>query len=176
MEGKVILLDANGVEIGETYTRRARQLVKQQRAMWADDTHTAIQFAPDPAEEWEMPAETIPTPPPAAPTSEKTSTLYAIAAKRLQDRRRMIWHSLLLIPFYIITASFWDAASGWRMTSMGFLSLGVVWGMWTMAYLYRLFRYIKTYGNSLRPKDWEGRRRLRLEAEVDRLRRMGFSE
>ena len=174
MEGKVILLDANGVEIGETFTRRARQLVKQQRAMWADDTHTSIRFAPDTAEEWDMPTEHIPTPSPPPP--EKNAALYALAARRLRDRRRMIIHSLALIPFYIITAAFWDAASGWRMTNMGFLSMGIVWGMWTMAYLYRLRHYVREYGNSIRPKDWEGRRRVKLELEVDRLKRMGYSE
>jgi len=174
MEGKVILLDANGVEIGETYTRRARQLVKQQRAMWANDTHTAIQFAPDPAEDWELPPEFPPEPAPALP--DKTSVLYAMAAKRIQDRRRLIIHSLIFIPVFILIAIFWDAASGWRMSPMGFLSMGFVWGIWTMIYFYRLRAYIKDYWHTLSAKDWKGRRRLKLEAEVDRLRRMGYTD
>ena len=47
MEGKVILYDSNNVKIGETFTRRARQLVKQQRASWIDGNQDAIRFAPD---------------------------------------------------------------------------------------------------------------------------------
>ena len=46
MENKVALYNANGAKIGETYARRARQLVNQQRAMWVDDTQTSIRFAP----------------------------------------------------------------------------------------------------------------------------------
>jgi len=46
MENKVLLYNSSDIKIGETYARRARQLVKQQRAMWIDDTQTAIRFAP----------------------------------------------------------------------------------------------------------------------------------
>jgi len=46
MESKVILYDANGVKIGATFVRRARQLVKQQRASWVNDGQEAIRFAP----------------------------------------------------------------------------------------------------------------------------------
>jgi len=46
MEGKVILYDSNDIRIGETFTRRARQLVKQQRASWIGDNQEAIRFAP----------------------------------------------------------------------------------------------------------------------------------
>ena len=46
MEGKVVLYDSNNIKIGETFVRRARQLVKQQRASWIGDDQTAIRFAP----------------------------------------------------------------------------------------------------------------------------------
>jgi len=46
MESKVLLYDSNDVKIGETFTRRARQLVKQQRASWVDENQDAIRFAP----------------------------------------------------------------------------------------------------------------------------------
>ena len=46
MESKVLLYDSNDVKIGETFIRRARQLVKQQRASWIDDNQNAIRFAP----------------------------------------------------------------------------------------------------------------------------------
>jgi len=46
MENKIILYNSSGAKIGETYPRRAKQLINQQRAMWTDDTQTAIRFAP----------------------------------------------------------------------------------------------------------------------------------
>ena len=46
MDNKVSLYNANGAKIGDTFARRARQLVRQQRAMWTDDSQTAIRFAP----------------------------------------------------------------------------------------------------------------------------------
>jgi hypothetical protein len=46
MEGKVTLYDSNETKIGETFARRARQLVKQQRAFWLDDAQTAVRFLP----------------------------------------------------------------------------------------------------------------------------------
>jgi len=45
MENKVLLFDSNDVKIGETFIRRAKQLVKQQRAIWIDDNQSAIRFA-----------------------------------------------------------------------------------------------------------------------------------
>ncbi|MCL2235132.1 MAG: 2TM domain-containing protein [Defluviitaleaceae bacterium] len=46
MEKKVILYNSDNAKIGETFVRRARQLVKQQRAVWTDDRQDAIRFAP----------------------------------------------------------------------------------------------------------------------------------
>jgi len=46
MEGKVLLYDSNNVKIGETFFRRAKQLVKKQRAIWVDEHQDAIRFAP----------------------------------------------------------------------------------------------------------------------------------
>jgi len=180
MEGKVLLFDANGVEIGETYTRRARQLVKQQRAIWADDSHTAIQFMPDAAEAWELhPPEAELTPSPASttapvPTADKSSILYTLAEKRMEDRRRLILHSVLLIPGYIGVMILWVMLTGNRMFNLSFLTMGIAWGMWTMSYITRLRAYIKAY--SLKTNDWQLRRRIRLEAEVDRLKRLGYSD
>jgi len=172
MEGKILLYDADGAEIGETYARRARQLVKQQRAIWADDTHTAIQFMPDGEEGWEVhpKGETSP-----APTST-SGALYALAAKRIQDRRRIIWHSVLFIPGYFIIPLLWMIATNGRMFNLSFLTMGFAYGAWTVAFISHVRAFAKAYGYSLKPKDWEGRRRIKLEAEVDHLKRMGYSE
>jgi len=44
MESKVLLYNSNDIKIGETFARRARQLVNRQRAEWVDDNHSAIRF------------------------------------------------------------------------------------------------------------------------------------
>jgi hypothetical protein len=46
MEPKVTLYDSNNVKIGETFARRARQLVKQQRAAWTHSDQTNLRFFP----------------------------------------------------------------------------------------------------------------------------------
>jgi len=46
MENKVSLYNSNDIKIGETFPRRARQLVKQQRAKWIDGSQSSIRFAP----------------------------------------------------------------------------------------------------------------------------------
>jgi len=172
MESKVLLIDAAGTEIGETYSRRARQLVKQQRAIWADDTHTAIRFMPDQEEEWETTRESDPT-----PRAEKNpEVLYAIAEKRIRDRRRMILHALALIPGYIAIAIIWAVLNNGRWYETSWLTMGFAWGMWTMYFIAHIRTFTREYSYFLRPKDWEMRRRLRLEEEVDRLKRMGYRE
>jgi len=46
-ENKVTLISADDVVIGETFMRRAKQLVRRQRAQWTDDSQTAIRFYPE---------------------------------------------------------------------------------------------------------------------------------
>jgi len=178
MESKVIMYDASGTEVGETYTRRARQLVKQQRAIWADDTHTAIRFAPDTEDDWTP--EPVPAPPLAttAPATEKTNaSLYALAEKRLRDRKWLIWHTVALVPvFFIILiwgVSSWNARRGGEMF---LIVMGFCWGAWATSYVAHLRSYIRMSGYIPRPGNWEARRKLSLDVEVDRLKRMGYTE
>ena len=178
MEGKVIMYDANGVEIGETYTRRARQLVKQQRAVWADDTHTSIRFAPDTEDEWEKaPVPTATAPPSPTPVADRSSTLYALAERRMRDRRRIILHTVALIPVFVIIF-IWGLASyhSVRGGEMYLIFMGIFWGVWGTSYVSHLRNYIKTAGSLPRPGGWEARRKMMLDVEVDRLKRMGYTE
>lgn len=46
-ENKVTLISSEDVVIGETFMRRAKQLVRRQRAQWTDDNQTAIRFYPE---------------------------------------------------------------------------------------------------------------------------------
>jgi len=183
MESKVIMHDASGAEVGETYSRRARQLVKQQRAVWADDTHTAIRFVPDTAEEWE--AEPDPTAAThssaihAAPPSakDKTGALYAMAERRIRDRNRLIWHTVALLPVFIIIFAWgYSTYNAVRSGELFLLFAGFLQGAWVMSYISRLRNYVKMSGYLPIPGSWEARRKMALDIEVDRLRRMGYTE
>ena len=175
MESKVIMYDASGAEVGETYTRRARQLVKQQRAVWADDTHTAIRFAPDAMEEWEV----APAPPPgaAAPASDKSSALYALAERRVRDRRLIVLHSVALIPVFFLIL-LWGVGSyhARRGGEMFLIFMGIGMGAWVTAYICHLRNYIRMSAYLPLPGSWAARRKMKLDVEVERLRRMGYTE
>ena len=178
MESKITLLDANGIEVGETYSRRARQLVKQQRAIWADDTHTAIKFMPDAVEDWELPVSDYAAPPtpPSAKKAEKDSALYILAEKRIRDRRRFVWHTLLFIPGFFGILFFWMAFTGGRMFEGHFFMMGVTMGAWGMSYFSHARAFSKTYGYLIYSDKGDVRHKLRVQAEIDRLRRMGYPD
>jgi len=40
MENKIVLYNSDNVKIGETYLRQARQLIRQQRAVWVDENES----------------------------------------------------------------------------------------------------------------------------------------
>ena len=126
MEGKVLLYNSDNVKIGETYVRRARQLVKQQRAVWIDDSQRAVRFAPG----MENLDDDV-----AADVSEDQSTqdLDALADKKLMRLARRRVHarfafrlhsaitavvSIFLVIIYLLAGGgyFWPV---WPLLSMG---------------------------------------------------------
>ena len=90
MESKVLLYDAEGRKIGETFTRRARQLVKQQRAVWMDDRQTAAQFVAD-VDDWQT-AEGEGEGP--IPVFDDEDWVVKLARKRILWRRLYVAHSI----------------------------------------------------------------------------------
>jgi len=129
MESKVLLINSNDDKIGETFVRRARQLVRRQRAVWVDDNHTAIRFYPgmekmdDTAAPVEHPyakseiiehvqkntanktadaTPAIPSPTPLYNDDRLVNWLIPRADKRMRQRRRFVIHSFILIPVAIL--------------------------------------------------------------------------
>lgn len=171
MEDKVILYDANNAKLGETFMRRARQLVSQQRAEWIDDSHSAIRFAPD-VDEWEK--EVIP---PATITTEPkdSNCIYVLAEKRLHERKMFIMHTVSLIPGYfgiIVLYSVLETVRPGTTATEGFAWF--MTGAWTMAYAIHAYFFAKTRLKGFRLVDREERRTQRLTEEVNRLKRMGY--
>lgn len=155
MKSKVMLFDASGAPVGETFTRRARQLVNQQRAEWISEG--AIRFAPDTEieeSEWgAVPEDTK--------KSEADALLYYIAKMRLKQRKAFIVHSILMIPGYFIAAIL-AAMAGNEMV------LVVLWFGWTTPYILHATSYISERWKEYRPDN----RGKMLEVEVDKLRRL----
>ena len=177
---KITLYDAENQRIGETFSRRARQLVKQQRALWTDDTHTAIRFIPDAPEEWEiseMSAERITEAPPVKTEGPKEkpmdeAAIYMMARTRIGSRRKMFWHTLALFPSYLFV---FILADGWFRQAF---ESGMVFGagvtLVTMLYIGTVRNYLKYNRGYFQYANLEGRQARKLEAEIEHLKRMGY--
>jgi len=177
MEGKIALFNADGTQIGDTFARRARQLVKQQRATWVDDNHTAIRFNPDPADtdSWEEALPPYPTPATLAVDRPKRGPLYAMAEERLRERRRVIKHLLLFIPLFIGILFFTVIINdGWH-GEPAFLFFGFTNGVLVTFNVCNIRAYLKMYGLGTFSY-LKTRREIQLAEEVEKLRRMGYDE
>jgi len=162
MENKVLLYDVNGKKIGETFVRRARQLVRQQRAMWTDDSQTAVRFAAD-ADDW---GENVRDESPV-PIFDDEGWMVDLAKKRILQRRLYIAHS---VAFGLGTAALGLALALVLSTDFGNnITLGVVIAtksIWFIAYIAHTINFAINMHHVRRP-DGKGERRARtIEKEV----------
>ncbi|MDR2183801.1 MAG: hypothetical protein LBE55_06465 [Clostridiales bacterium] len=102
MESKVLLYDTDGKKIGETFVRRARQLVRQQRAMWMDGGQSAVQFVAD-ADNWAAPGARDEGP---IPVFDDEEWMVDLAKRRIRKRRMFIAHSIVFsIVFTLVSVA-----------------------------------------------------------------------
>jgi len=163
-EAKIVLYDADGTKVGETFTRRARQLVKQQRAQWTDEEHTAIQFAPDEREAWEAAPEYEPEPAAAG--------LIALAEQRLRSRARFYLYTLGLLPglgIILIIGETFLRRPGINQWELGFF-IGVACTLWTLGYVRTVLRFIQLNNGFFPFAGSKNRRAKRLAKEVARMK------
>ncbi|MDR2649314.1 MAG: hypothetical protein LBB94_06300 [Clostridiales bacterium] len=148
MDDKVVVIDENNVKVGRTYNRRARQLVGKQRAVWADETHTAILLSPTvDVHEWqeaELAADMGESAVPAADgVSWDERRLYILAVKKVHERRSFIWHTAAFVPGYIalfiIFGGILDVIYYGNTEYIFCFFLGV----WTTAYAIHAYSFIK---------------------------------
>ena len=147
MDNKVLLYDSNDVKIGETFTRRARQLVKQQRGEWTDENQTAVKFFPDKIEGWEN-------------VEIEDSTLIALAEKRIKERTRMLVHAIVFLPVWFLLYVFID----WFFRGNTSGMVGFVSGAWITAFAIHSWQFIAN--NKHRIFGFEERKARRLAAEI----------
>lgn len=167
MKNKVMLFDAGGEQVGETFMRRARQLVSQQRAEWINEG--AIRFAPDAKiEEAEWTTDLHDHRDMQVDTKKSGKTgpealLYYIAEQRLHERKMFMWHSLMMVPGYAVIL-----VLAMYLGRNGEMFLAIFWAAWTTPYLMRAFGFIRA-----RMREYHPENRVRqLEAEVDKLKRL----
>jgi len=155
MEGKVILYDANDTKVGETFMRRARQFVKQQRAEWIDDNHNAIRFVAD-LENWETAI---------MPSDDPNDTqLILLAEKRITERKRFIIHSIVAVPIWLVLVFVFGNMTRDMVFPVFFT------GVCLTAYLIHAYQFAIPRINKYRSHDKEERRARRLAAEVATLK------
>ena len=169
MESKVLLYDANDVKVGETFMRRARQLVKQQRASWIDDSKSAVRFAPD-VNEWETVAadkhKDI-----ALSKSEKhdDSWMIAVARRRISERNRIIVHTLAFVPGWLfigLIVHFIDLSGIILGHDMLFALFVAASSSWVTAYVMHVCQFVIS-----RRRDFPSLNRMtQLETEIALLR------
>ena len=154
MESKVLLYDEDDVKIGETFTRRARQLVKQQRAVWKNDEHTAVRFLQD-ADGWDD-ADEADGKESAAETDE--AWLVALAEKRIEERKWFILHTVLAGPVWFALFVMFLAIS--TRFEISFFFTGVC----VTAYTIHAYQYISA--RRIKSASKEERKAKALAAEI----------
>lgn len=166
MEQKVLLYDANDVKIGETFIRRAAQLVKQQRAKWTDDTQTAIRFAADAQVIEEETSELFAASAKGINIALEDAGLVALAEKRIKERLRFVYHSVALVPgfvlifiFTLLTANLFDG-----YVAMFFLAFTS--GSWCTAYAIHAVQFLNKCKGAASSRGKEERKARRLAAEI----------
>ena len=160
MDDKVLLYNSNDVKIGETYARRARQLVKQQRALWVDDSQKAIRFAKGMENLDDTVIADTDKNLPAQDGTSADKELMKLARRRVHTRFAFNLHrsislilSVFLIMIYLLTGGgyFWPV---WPILALG-LSVaihGVVFKMVSgdsmndkIAFEYEQLKYRNSY-------------------------------
>jgi hypothetical protein len=170
MEDKVILLDPAGKKVGETFMRRAHQLVKQQRAEWTDDSHISIKFVAD-TEDWD---KDEPAPRPATPVREERGPIYELAEKRIREKKLFLYHSIALVPGYILSVLIFMGLFDGNNAEIYVMMF--LWGAWSMLYAVHFYNFVKVRVKEFKKAEKDERKARRIANEMDKLKRMGYGD
>ena len=179
MDGKITLYNSDGSRIGETYARRARQLVGKQRAEWVDGSRAAIRFMPD--EDGIVCDDTDDINDSAfggapdgdcGPEGTGPGLLYAIAKQRIHERNMFIAHSAGLIPGYLFILAVSEKLIVYysRVAYSCFF-----YGAWSALFAVHLFVFARNRYRDMRSADRLGHKARGVEREVEKLKRMGYT-
>ena len=127
MESKVLIYNSDDIKIGETFIRRARQLVRRQRAIWVNDEQTAIRFAPG-MENMDNATAVFEK---FQDSDKLINRLMPLAEKRMRERKRFVIHTFATIPLAIIFIYLYSM----DMNTIGFHLI------WAIPYIAHVFLY-----------------------------------
>ena len=160
MSNMITMYDASEKKIGETFFRRAKQLVKQQRAAWTSEEQKAIKFVQG------MENLSDGTDDDASTDLTKEKWIHELAKKRILERKLFMWHSIAFVPglimAFLVAAVVVDAAFG---GDGAMFFLGLSWGSLLTAYFIHAFFYLRKYplrGSSSK----KARKERELAAEI----------
>ena len=111
MVQQLAVYDESGTQVGMTFPKRARQLINKQRALWHNDTHTAIRLLPDIKEEALMDEylnDDIDMDEPPSPTVSDDLLLY-LAKKNVREKRNLSKHAVAFIAAWPLIGIFYAA-------------------------------------------------------------------
>ena len=168
MESKVLLYDADGKKIGETFVRRARQLVKQQRAMWTDDSQSAVRFAAD-TDDWAAGDDKDEGP---IPVFDDEAWMVDLAKKRIKWRRLFVAHSIVfsvtfpLTTFALVSYGVAGITNSTAFAIMLMLNVG-----WLAAFIEHTVRFAVKMSKVRRP-DARGGAHDALDKEVAEIKKI----
>jgi len=159
MEGKVSLYNSDDIKIGETFLRRARQLVRRQRAMWVDDSKTAIRLAAgieDISDVTDNCEEVSAAVDPTAPHHDggmPSDWMLPMVEKLMRERRRFVVHTFIYFPLaFLFSVAFFI---------LGETGVFVPFVIWVMAYPIHAYLYLTDKSARKRIA-----KRLTMEAEL----------
>ena len=123
MTHQLTVYDENGTHVGMTFPKRARQLVSKQRAVWHDDTHTAIKLLPEAKEEAPLGEYHDNDEIDEIPMSKASDDLLLYLAKRhVREKKNLTRHFIAFIIACIVVPLFYVAIiestphpQAWRM-------------------------------------------------------------
>jgi len=112
MVQQLAVYDESGAQVGMTFPKRARQLISKQRALWHDDSHTAIKLLPEPNEEVAMDVhqeDDLDKSKEAVGFAGSDELLMYIAKKNVKEKKNLIKHIIAYILSWPIIVVFYEA-------------------------------------------------------------------
>ena len=155
-KGKVLLFNFDDVKIGETFFRRAAQMVRQQKAEWADDSREAIRFHKG-MEKTDVSSDGTVQENTGQPDSSISPHINGFLSsefdRRIKERKKFVIHSFMLVPGIIIflTTSyaismmlidvFFESDAAWAFLDLAPILAAILVAIWVTAYAIHAYLY-----------------------------------
>jgi len=190
MEQQITVYNEHLAAVGMTFSRRAKQLVNKQRAVWTDETRGAIRLLPEIKEEPIMTNTNEPSEGSEYKDDSIDNCLLCIAKKRVKEKRQLLKSigvyiiGCILIFMYMTANNYFGDDNYWsgyvRGNSMGLaqgalLTWSALLGWRICTYVYARVKgtnLLKNFSRDPVKAEYEKLKVMRaskIEAEMERL-------